>query len=63
MLAEIVAMTVVGVVLMAFFYLPLRSAIWRFQRRMLKSRARLAMFTAGLFVLPATIIAVSSLIG
>ncbi len=63
MVAEIVSMTAVGLALMAFAYRPLRSGIWRFQRQMLRSRTRLAMFTVGLFVLPATIVAISNLFG
>ncbi|MDQ3958491.1 MAG: hypothetical protein M3273_09240 [Actinomycetota bacterium] len=58
-LAGIAGTTVVSIVVLAFFYPQVRRAVWRFQRQMVKSRVRLAGFTAGLFVVPLAIVAVS----
>ncbi|MGH2776803.1 MAG: hypothetical protein ACRDJT_15440 [Actinomycetota bacterium] len=62
-LAQIVATSIVSVLLLTFFYPQVRSVIWRFQRQMIKNRPRLAGFTAALFVTPIAIIAVSGLAG
>lgn len=62
-MAEIVGVAVVGVAIMVFFYSPFKRATWKFQRQMVKSKPRLAMFTAGLFIVPITIIAVSGAMG
>jgi solute carrier family 34 (sodium-dependent phosphate cotransporter) len=62
-LAGIAGTTIVSVLLLAFFYQPLRQAIWKFQRLVVKSRTRLAAFTAGLFLVPLTIIAISAAVG
>lgn len=59
-LAGIIGTTVVSVALLAFFYPQVRRGIWRFQRQMVKSRTRLAVFTAGLFVVPLAVVAVSA---
>ncbi|HEX2196643.1 MAG TPA: hypothetical protein VHJ76_06930 [Actinomycetota bacterium] len=59
-LAGIVGTTVVSVVLLAFFYPQVRRGMWRFQRQMVKSKARLAIFTATLFAVPLTIVGVSA---
>ena len=58
-LAGIIGTTVISLVLLAFFYPQVRRGIWRFQRQMVKSRGRLAGFTAGLFVVPVLIVALS----
>src|SRR5918999_4257434 len=55
-LAGIIGTTIVSVILLAFFYVPLRRGIWKFQRQMIKNKPRLAMFTAGLFAMPLAII-------
>lgn len=62
-LAEVIATSILSIILLAFFYPQLRSGIWRFQRQMIKSRPRLAAFTAALFVTPIMIIAISGLAG
>jgi len=62
-LAGIISSTVVSLFLLTFFYPQIRRAIWRFQRMMVKSRPRLAVFTAGLFLVPLTIIATSGVVG
>ncbi len=62
-LAQIIATTILSIIMLAFFYPQMRSGIWRFQRQMIKSRPRLAGFTAALFVLPIMIIAVSGQAG
>jgi sodium-dependent phosphate cotransporter len=61
-LAEVIATSILSAALLAFFYLPVRRVVWRFQRQMLASRARLAAFTASLFLVPVSIIAVSNLV-
>jgi sodium-dependent phosphate cotransporter len=58
-LAGIAGTTLVSIVLLAFFYPQVRRGIWRFQRQMVKSKPRLAVFTAALFVVPLAIVAVS----
>ena len=46
-------------VLLAFFYIPIRRGVWKFQRQMVKSKPRLAGFTAGLFLIPLAIVAIA----
>ena len=58
-LAGIVGTTVVSVLLLALVYPQVRRGIWKFQRQMVGSRARLGAFTAGLFLVPLAIVAVS----
>ena len=58
-LAGIIGTTIVSVILLAFFYVPVRRGVWRFQRQMTKSKPRLAAFTAALFLVPIVMIAVS----
>jgi sodium-dependent phosphate cotransporter len=58
-LAGIIGTTIVSVIVLAFFYIPMRRSIWKFQRQMIKNKPRLAMFTAGLFATPIAIILVS----
>ncbi|MDQ5816071.1 MAG: hypothetical protein M3516_07255 [Actinomycetota bacterium] len=60
-LAGIVGTTIVSVLLLAFFYPQMRTGIWKFQRQMVKSKFRLAAFTATMFVMPLALIAVSGL--
>jgi solute carrier family 34 (sodium-dependent phosphate cotransporter) len=62
-LAGIISTTIVSLILLTFFYPQIRRAIWRFQRMMVKSRPRLAVFTAGLFLVPVSIIVISGAIG
>ena len=62
-LAQIIASTIVSLVILIFFYPQFRSGIWRFQRQMIKNRTRLAAFTAALFLVPIAIIAISGLAG
>ena len=51
-LAGIIATTIVSVLLLALVYPGLRKAIWKFQKAMVRSKPRLATFTAGLFLVP-----------
>jgi hypothetical protein len=60
--AQILATTVVSLVLLAFFYPQSKRGIWWFQRQFMHSRLRLALFTAGLFVVPVSIILVAGLV-
>ena len=62
-LAGIISTTIVSLIVLTFFYPQVRRAIWRFQRMMVKSRTRLAVFTACLFLVPITIIGISGAIG
>ena len=62
-LAEVIATSLLSVVLLTFFYPQVRSGIWRFQRQMIKNKTRLAIFTGALFVAPLAIIGVSGLAG
>ena len=62
-LAQVIATTIVSVLILAFCYPQVRSGIWRFQRQMIKNRQRLGGFTAALFVTPIAIIAISGLAG
>ena len=62
-LAGIVGTTVISVLLLAFFYPQVRRGMWRFQRQMVKSKPRLAIFTAGLFAVPLAIVGVSAVVG
>lgn len=61
-LAGIIGTALVSVAILAFAYVPVRSAVWRFQRQMIRSRARLAGFTAALFVVPVAIMGISAAI-
>jgi solute carrier family 34 (sodium-dependent phosphate cotransporter) len=62
-LAEVIATSVLSVVLLAFFYPQILKAMWHVQVLGAKSPKRLAVFTATLFLIPVTIIGVSSLFG
>jgi sodium-dependent phosphate cotransporter len=61
-LAEVIAASIISLLLLGFCYTPTRRVIWRFQRQMLMSRPRLAVFTACLFIVPVSVIAVSNLV-
>lgn len=58
-LAEVIATSLLSVFLLAFFYPQLKRLIWRFQRQIVKSKPRLAAFTAGLFLIPLSLIAIA----
>jgi Na+/phosphate symporter len=62
-LAGIIGTTIISVILLAFFYPRLRSGIWAFQRRVVRSRVRLAVFVGALFLTPLIVIGASSLVG
>ena len=61
--AGILGTSVVSVVLLAFFYPQIRTGVWRFQRQVVKSKARLALFTGALFLAPISIIVISGVSG
>jgi hypothetical protein len=61
--AEIAGVGIVGIAIMLFLYEPFKRGTWRFQRQMVKSKPRLAMFTAGLFIVPLSIVVISGLVG
>jgi solute carrier family 34 (sodium-dependent phosphate cotransporter) len=58
-LASIAGSTIVSLVILTFFYPQTRSLIWRFQRQIVASKARLAAFTAALFLMPLALIIIS----
>ncbi|MGH3118265.1 MAG: hypothetical protein ACRDQ2_14370, partial [Gaiellales bacterium] len=60
-LATIAGTAVASLLILAFAYPKMHDLVFAFQRRMIASKARLAAFTAGLFLVPLTIIALSSL--
>nr|MDQ3957987.1 hypothetical protein [Actinomycetota bacterium] len=60
-LAEVLASTILTLILLAFFYPQVQRLIWSFQKFVLGSRLRLASFSVGLFLIPLTTIGVSSL--
>lgn len=61
--AGIAGTTIVCVVLLSFFYDPVRKYIWKFQKSMVRSKPRLAGFTAGLFLVPIALLTFSGLVG
>jgi hypothetical protein len=58
-LAGVIGTTMVSVALLAVAYPQVRSGVWRFQRQVVKSRPRLAAFTAALFAIPILLITAS----
>lgn len=62
-LAEVIATTILSLILLTFFYPQIRSGIWKLQRQMTKSKPRLAAFTAALFILPIATIGISGFAG
>jgi sodium-dependent phosphate cotransporter len=62
-LAGIIGTTVISVLLLALFYPQLRTGIWAFQRRVVRSKARLAAFVGALFLTPLIVVGVSNLFG
>jgi hypothetical protein len=61
-LAGIITTTILSVFLLAFFYPQTRRLVWKFQRQMVKSKPRLAAFTAALFAMPVSIVVLSNLL-
>ncbi|HYY44826.1 MAG TPA: hypothetical protein VE975_06510 [Actinomycetota bacterium] len=59
-LAELICTTTLSVLVLRFFYPQLRTLMWRFQRQVVKSKPRLAGFTAGLFLVPLSVMLLSS---
>lgn len=62
-IASIVGSTLVSLVILGFFYPQVRSRIWRVHRQMVKSKVRLAAFTAGLFMIPVATIGIAGILG
>lgn len=58
-IAGIVGTTIMSVLILALVYPQIRRGIWRFQRQMVKSRTRLAAFTAAMFAIPMALILIS----
>lgn len=61
-LAEVIATAVLSVILLTFFYPLIRKGIFKFQHQILKSKPRLAVFTAALFLVPIVIVALSNVL-
>jgi solute carrier family 34 (sodium-dependent phosphate cotransporter) len=59
-LAQVLATTVLSLIVLAFFYMQALKAMWHLQVLGAKSARRLAVFTAVLFLIPTAIIAVSA---
>ena len=59
-LAEVIATSILSVILLAFFYEQLRAGIWALQWQIWRSKPRLAAFTAALFVIPIALIVSSN---
>lgn len=62
-LAGIIGTTIVSLVLLGFFYEPVRKGVWKFQKSMVRSKPRLAGFTAGLFLVPIVFMMLSGFVG
>ena len=61
-LASILGTSIISLLLLAFFYPQIKTGIWRFQRQMVRSKTRLAAFTAALFLIPVSVIVVAGLL-
>jgi hypothetical protein len=61
-LAEVIATSTLSVLILTFAYPQFRSAIWKFQRQVVKSKPRLAAFTAALFVVPVALIVIAGVV-
>ena len=61
-LAEVIATSVLSLLVLAFFYQRILKSMWQLHVLGAKSPRRLATFTAVLFLIPVTIILVSSLV-
>jgi solute carrier family 34 (sodium-dependent phosphate cotransporter) len=59
-IASIVGTSIMSLILLAFFYPQIKSGVWRFQRQMVRSKPRLAGFTAALFLIPIAIVLVAA---
>jgi solute carrier family 34 (sodium-dependent phosphate cotransporter) len=60
-LAQVLVTTLLSLVVLAFFYMQALKAMWHLQVLGAKSARRLVLFTATLFLIPTSIIAVSAL--
>lgn len=61
-LAGIVTTTILSVLALTFFYVPLRRLIFTLQRHILRSRPRLAGFTGALFAVPLLIVVLANVV-
>lgn len=60
--ASVIAASVLSMIVLTFFYPQLRAMIFRFQRRLMVSKPLLGAFTAGLFLVPLSLIVISNLL-
>ena len=58
-LAEMIGTLIISVILLKFFYPQVQKRTWRFQKNIVRSKPRLAAFTAALFATPILIILIS----
>jgi Na+/phosphate symporter len=63
LLAALLAATAVSLVVLAFVYRPVWTTLWDVQTAVTASRARLALFTAGVLLLPVLAIAAAAVLG
>ena len=61
-LAEVIATAIVSVILLTFFHEQVHTGVRSFARQFMKSRTRLAAFTAALFLVPISVIVVSGVV-
>ncbi|MGH2820666.1 MAG: hypothetical protein ACRDJ5_08435 [Actinomycetota bacterium] len=61
-LAEVVATSLISLILLRFFYPQTCRFIWAFQRQVVRSKPRLGLFTAGLFLIPISVVLFSNLL-
>ncbi len=61
-LAGIAGTAVISLLLLAFFYPQIKTGVWRFQRQIVRSKPRLAGFTAALFLIPISIVAIAGVV-
>ena len=56
MLAEAIGVTIVSLVILAFFYKPVKNAVMGLDDYLVASNRRLAIFVGGLFLVPIALI-------
>ena len=62
-LAEMIGTMIISLVILTFFYPKVQKGTWKFQKRIVRTKPRLAAFTAALFLVPISIILISGTVG
>ena len=62
-LAEVIATSILSVILLALFYPQIQKGLWKFQKAIVRSKPRLAAFTAALFITPLALILIAGATG